>query len=116
MAPGYPPLFDLFSLFRSIGAVEVRPTPGSWQEQFFRAFRETFFQRSWLGAAQRELLGSYCGRTGVSPALVYDYFLQFILWRCHRFRSVSTAPKEALRVWESLLDFTVAHKDRFSLN
>jgi hypothetical protein len=115
MASGYPPLFDLFSFFRSMGYVENRCAGKGWEDQSFRSFAETFFRENWFSRTQRELILRHSKTFGVSPDNVFDCFLAFLLFQFNKYRLEDVAWVEFVKLYEDMVRFAVQNKDHFIL-
>jgi hypothetical protein len=112
---GYSPLFDLFSIIRSVGLTQGSPATGDWSADALRSYVRTFFSENPLSGFQRDFLAFYCDRFKIDGSLTFEYFKLFLLWRCNRYRLDGAAWPGALNVWQDMLKFAVSHPREFAL-
>jgi hypothetical protein len=115
LGDGYPPLFDFFSLLRSIGSSQDGRRFRTWAEKFRSSFIQVFFTKGRLSSLQREMLLSYCDRSQIDAGHAFGYLKWFLLWRCNRYRLDGAAWPGAQSVWEDLLWYAVIHERDFAL-
>lgn len=87
LAVGYPPLFDLFALLRSVKFTKRQEKHPARAEEVFAAFVDTFFQRNWFSAIVREMVQA--AAAGLTSEQSVEALLQFLLVMANRYRIVS---------------------------
>jgi len=112
---GYPPLFDFFSLLRSIGAWRDSHLRGDSHTKTLRSFVRVFFGKGPFSNLEKEMLHTYCAGLKIDANLAFSYFRYFLLWRCNRYRLHGAAWHGASRVWEDLLRYAIVHAGEFAL-
>jgi hypothetical protein len=113
LGSGYTPLFDLLTFLRSVGASHESSEGSDWRNEFLRSSIQTFFRRNPLSNLQKELLYGYCERMKVDSQRIFDYFMQFLIWRCNRYRLDGGADPNAITVWEKLVAYAAGHEHEF---
>jgi ubiquinone/menaquinone biosynthesis C-methylase UbiE len=97
MAGGFPPLFDLFSLFYSTGYLswgdEVRRFP-SEEERWITSFDAIFFSDTRFGQTCRKLILQSCDRLKISSRLIPALLVEFLIIRSnyYLYRANSVVP------------------------
>lgn len=114
MAKGYPPLFDLFSLFNSIRFIDVKNVPENVIDKYYLSFIQTYFSINWFSNGLKSLIKHYCDYYQVDLCLVFRYFTAFLLLQCNKYRLFyKFAPYQNL--YEKMLTYSLKHKKEFTL-
>ena len=96
LAGGFPPLYDLFGLFYSMGylapADEAVRFP-SEEERWMASFRAVFFGDSGFGRIVRDLILQACKRLRVRPELIPALLVEFLLVRSYYYRTKSVVQR-----------------------
>ncbi len=85
MAAGYPPLFDLWSLFKSFA---YREDPAKKMEMFDAAFQslvDSFFRNNWFSVFLKGQILKYCEIFEIDLNMVYYYFLDYTLISANKY-------------------------------
>jgi len=92
LASGYPPLYDLFQLICSSAYLDPSRNKECLQteEDFYVAsFSDLFFSRTDVGRVIGDLVVEACQRLAVSPDLLPNLLLEFLLIRLYHYRALS---------------------------
>ncbi|MCW8855335.1 MAG: aminoglycoside phosphotransferase family protein [Gammaproteobacteria bacterium] len=111
LGSGFPPLFDLFSLFTSIRFSKGGVTKYDAFEGYYISFTDSFFDKNWFSEFLIGLVKRYCNHYDLSMDDVYRYFIAFILFHCNKFRKNELPEYQSL--YEKMMKFTIDNKDKF---
>jgi Phosphotransferase enzyme family len=112
MANGFPPLYDLFSLFYSTGylhATEEGMRFPSEEERWIATFNTVFASDTGFGQTAAELTLNACERLKVPTELIPALLVEFLLVRSHYFVRKSLVQQ---RIHQRLLQICVTHNLR----
>lgn len=111
---GFPPLFDLFSLFASVRFASTNIKKYSEYEGYYISLVDTFFDKNWFSDHLVILIIRYCDHYHLKYEIVYTCFIAFILFHCNKFRKNKLPDYQYL--YEKFLKYAEDNKDRFILN
>ena len=98
LAGGFPPLYDLFGLFYSMGylapADEAVRFP-SEEERWIASFHAVFFSDSGFGRIVGDLILHACERLRVRPELIPALLVEFLLVRSYYYRTKSVVQRRS---------------------
>ena len=114
LGAGYPPLFDLFSLLRSLGYRERQDASQNEFQRYFDSFVDSFFRDNWFTRFEAGLVESYCRSYGVDYKNIFIYFLGYLLFQCNKYRLDYNLP-EFQGNYEQMLEYSVRNRSRFAL-
>jgi hypothetical protein len=113
LALGYPPLFDLYSLFTSVRFSEPKILNfKDRMEYYYYSFIQTYFCENWFSGSLKEILDSYCRHFIIDSRYIYDYFLLYLLYECNKFRIISNNDNYK-NLYERMLIYAIENKKKF---
>ena len=112
LASGFPPLYDFFQLICSFAYLDPsRNTDGLQTEEDFyvASFSDLFFSGTDVARVIGDLVIEACKRFELSPDLLPSLLLEFLLFRLHYYRALSTMVS---RTHLALLSLYLEHEQR----
>jgi ubiquinone/menaquinone biosynthesis C-methylase UbiE len=92
LAAGFPPLYDLFTLFFSAGylsPMQEGATFSNEEERWVASFRATFWSDTSFSRIVRKLILRACEQLGVPQDLIPSLMIEFLLVRSHYYKRKS---------------------------
>lgn len=111
---GFPPLFDLFSLFTSIGFTKSKTHKSNIFDRYFVSFTDTFFDDNWFSKSLINFIKRYSKHHNLSLSDTYMYIIFFLLFHCNKYRK-NNLP-EYQNLYERMLTHTLNNKESFIFN
>jgi hypothetical protein len=85
LGTGFPPLFDIYSLFSSFGD-EGPSDPVRFVRRRRQYFLSTFFRSGFLNSALRAATAKYCQRFELDTGRSFDYLMDCLLYQYNKYR------------------------------
>lgn len=115
LARGYPPLFDLFSLYQSVGFID-RPSDHLGEfERHSQTLSDSFFKINWFSKTLKELIQTYCEQFNIPLSHVFDCFIRCLLFYHNKYR-IHTNRLDYQQMSLKLIVYAVQHQKEFILN
>lgn len=112
MGKGYPPLFDLFSLFTSVRFVN-KNSSGDVFDKYYISFVHTYFDNNWFSEYLNKLVKRYCKNFNLNSVHIYTFFITYLLFYCNKYKMSNLL--QFRRLYEKMLTYAVNNDKAFVL-
>jgi hypothetical protein len=111
---GFPPLFDIFHLLYSLRCSYKLKRYSNSKENNLVSFEDAFFRNNKLSLYIKTLIQNYCRELGIDMNMIFNYFLDFLLFLYNKYRLDYTFT-EYEKLHQELILYALINKDSFSL-